>query len=144
MSIDEILSIIGSRIREKRNELGITQEGLGNSVQKNKSDISNLENAKSPNPTLGNLTSIANALGMEVWELLKPNEVSSHHVLKSKSLQEFISKLDEKKIDVKPEELRLLENLRIKGESPGATEVYLLFWILHRALTRDEMDKLFE
>ena len=144
MSNDEILSIIGSRIREKRNELGITQEGLANRADKTKSDICNLENAKFPNPTLGNLTSIANALGMEVWELLKPNEVSSHHVLKSKSLQEFILKLDEKKIDVKPEELRLLENLRIKGESPGATEVYLLFWILHRALTRDEMDKLFE
>ena len=144
MSGVEILSIIASRIREKRIELGITQEDLAGRIDKNKSYISSLENSKSPNPTIENLSAIANALGMEVWELLKPNEVSSHQGLKSKSLQEFIAKLDEKKIDVKPEELRLLENLRIKGESPGATEVYLLFWILYRAITKDGMDKLFE
>ena len=144
MSSDEILGIIGLRIREKREDIGITQEDLGNRIGKNKSHISNLENAKY-NPTIRSLTSIANALEIEVWELMKPDNVLSPKILESNAaLQDFISKLDEKKIDIKSEEFRLLENLRIKGELPGSKEVYLLFWILHRALTKDGLYKIFE
>lgn len=56
---------IGSRIRERRTELKITQEHISNMLEVNPSHISNIENGRA-NPSLSALVKIANILECSV------------------------------------------------------------------------------
>lgn len=144
MDDDKILQLLGTRIKEKRLELDITQEELARRINKSKGDISNLENAKTPNPTIRNISAVARTLGMEVWELLKPDGHECDLPVYPRALQEFLSTLNEKNIQLREEEKKVLEKVKIRGKFPEAKEVYLLFWLLQRGLSKAEVEQIFE
>ena len=57
---------MGIMIRERREELGMTQEELANKSGVSRQTISSLESGKSENVLTGTLAAIANALGTTV------------------------------------------------------------------------------
>lgn len=140
MDDDKILQLLGAKIKEKRRELDITQEELARSINKSKGAISNLENAKITNPTFRHLSAVAKSLGMEVWELLKPDGHEDDLPRYPIALQEFLSTLNENDIQLREEEKKVLEIVKIRGKSP-AKLVYVLFWLLQRGLSDAEVEQ---
>lgn len=57
--------MIGSKIKERRQSVGITQESIANALDVNPSHISNIENGRA-NPSLTVLVKIANILQCSV------------------------------------------------------------------------------
>lgn len=72
MPTDEL---IGKRIQEIRIRRGLTQEQLANRIRISKSSISEWEACKRV-PQMKTLRKIAEALGVDVWEIIGFNEVS--------------------------------------------------------------------
>ncbi|GAB6179929.1 hypothetical protein JCM14036_12480 [Desulfotomaculum defluvii] len=142
MEDDQILQLLATRIREKRLELGLTQEELANRLDKSKADISNLENAKMANPTIRSISAVARALGLELWELLKPENDDIHDY--PEALEDLLSAFREKNIKIREEEIKVLEKVRIKGKIPEVKEVYLLFWLLQRGLSKTEIERIYD
>ena len=63
-----ILAQFGNRLREKRNELGLSQEAFANKCGLDRTYISGIERGKR-NVSLLNIGTIAKALGVTVSEL---------------------------------------------------------------------------
>lgn len=72
MSTDEL---IGKRIQEIRTQRGMTQEALAERINISKSSISEWEACKRV-PQMKTLRKIAEALGVDVWEIIGFNDVS--------------------------------------------------------------------
>lgn len=72
MPTDEL---IGKRIQEIRIRRGLTQEQLADRIHISKSSISEWEACKRV-PQMKTLRKIAEALGVDVWEIIGFNEVS--------------------------------------------------------------------
>ncbi|AJY76265.1 helix-turn-helix domain-containing protein [Paenibacillus beijingensis] len=64
-----ILTLIGTRVREKRKERGLSQEELGEKAGFHFSYIGGVERSEK-NITITNLQKIADALEVEIYELL--------------------------------------------------------------------------
>lgn len=64
----QILKLFGKRVRDKRVELGISQEELGKRAQLHRTYIGMIERAEK-NVTLENIEKIANALGTPINKL---------------------------------------------------------------------------
>ncbi|MGM0881142.1 MAG: helix-turn-helix domain-containing protein [Bacillota bacterium] len=71
-----ILEIVGQRVREKRKERGFSQEELGERAGVHFSYIGSVERAEK-NISLQSLERIANALEVEVFELLQVRKSNS-------------------------------------------------------------------
>lgn len=140
MSEAEFLKLLGKRIREKRIELGFTQEELAARVNKSKSAISNLERGKLNNPTFKNIYSIAQALNVQVWELFKPKDLGTPEP--NDSLKVFLKHLEKHNLTITEDELRLLENFKLKGKEPASTDIYILLWLIYRAISNNDAEKL--
>ena len=142
MEYEQFLKLIGLRIREKREGMGFSQEELANKIddKKTKAFISNLENGKSQ-PNVKNIYAVAKTLGMDVWELMVPDESIEKNENYPKALQQFIDSID---IKIGQEEINFLQHIKIKGKSPQVKEVYLLFWLLQRGLSKEELNKFFD
>lgn len=141
MKYEQLIKLVGERVKEKREELGITQEQLAKRMneKKYKSTISKLENGKTQNPTLKNICDVANALDVEVWELMVPLGIKNKDESYPTALQDFINSIN---VDIKKEELEILKHLKIKGKHPELKEVYLIFWLMHRGLSQNDLAKL--
>lgn len=63
---------MGIKIRERREELRMTQEELANKSGVSRQTISALENGKYDNVLIGTLAAIANALGVTVDKFFYP------------------------------------------------------------------------
>ena len=68
---ENILIIFGNRVKEIRNEKGLSQEQLSFKANLHRTYIGMIERAEK-NITLINIQKIANALEVEIIELLKP------------------------------------------------------------------------
>ena len=66
--------LIGTRIREKREEVGCSQEQLAWDAELSNTYISLVETGKKK-PSLGSLLKISNALGITLDELLSGNQL---------------------------------------------------------------------
>ena len=104
MEFEQLIKLIGIRIKEKREGMGISQEELAKKIddKKTRGFISNLENGKSTNPTIKSINAVAKALGIDVWELMVPDELNEKNVDYPEALQQFINSVDMK---VREEEL---------------------------------------
>lgn len=71
MATDEL---IGKRIQEIRVKRGMTQEALANIVNIGKSSISEWEACKRV-PRMNTIRKIAEALGVDVWEIIGFNDI---------------------------------------------------------------------
>jgi transcriptional regulator with XRE-family HTH domain len=85
---------VGERIRAKRQERGLSQEGLANAIGLKRPSLSNIEKGRQ-NILLHTLCEIAETLNTSVGELLpdraasEPIEISSLQTL-SKEIREFV------------------------------------------------------
>lgn len=125
--MDKLLEYIGANIKKTREGIGLTQDELARKTAKNKSSISNIENGRG-NPTIESLLAVADALGVEVWELLRPSLEDNNWSV----LEEFQQYIVCEGGKITTEDDQFLRNLRIKGSPPLNKETYLLFWLLLR------------
>ena len=65
---------VGKRVRRKREQRGMSATALARRADLSRQTIANIEGGSSPNPTLQVLFRVADALGVEVSELLEPSE----------------------------------------------------------------------
>ena len=70
METDSLLSVIGERLKARRNELGITQAQLSYSCDTDPSYIRKVESGK-VNISIKNLAEMADSLNISLSELLK-------------------------------------------------------------------------
>lgn len=77
MEIDRYLEKIGERIRMEREAKNLTQKELAEMMvpPREKSYVSKLERGKFSNPTLQKLLALANALEINLWDLLTPIDI---------------------------------------------------------------------
>ncbi|MDO4763138.1 MAG: helix-turn-helix transcriptional regulator [Flavobacteriaceae bacterium] len=71
MKSEDILILFGNRVKELRKEKGLSQEQLSFKADLHRTYIGMIERAEK-NITLINIQKIANALEVEIVELLKP------------------------------------------------------------------------
>lgn len=69
----DILEVLSSNLRRYRKEAGYSQEGLANATGLHRTYIGGIEQRRI-NVSTVNLQKIANALNIEAWQLLKPEE----------------------------------------------------------------------
>jgi transcriptional regulator with XRE-family HTH domain len=137
--MDKLLEYIGANIKKTREGMGLTQGELARKTAKNKSSISNIENGRG-NPTLESLMTVADALGVKAWELLRPSlEVKNWYVLEE--FQQYIAGEGGK---ITSDDNQFLRNLRVKGSPPQNKETYLLFWLLLRWVTDKDLPNFFK
>ena len=74
--MSNIRSILGTRVSEARHRAGMTQEALAEKTGYSVDFISLIERGVNA-PTLDRLNDLANALGMEAWQLLRPHQIFS-------------------------------------------------------------------
>ena len=143
MEYEQLIRLIGIRIREKREGMGLTQEELAKRVddKKTRGGISTLEKGMFINPTIKSICAVAKALGVDVWELMVPDESIEKNVNYPEALQKFI---DSSEIEIREEEVNLLKHIKIKGNPPQVKEIYLLFWLLQRGLSKEELGIFFD
>lgn len=61
----------GARLKERRQELGLTQPQLSDQTGITAAYISTIENGKA-NPTLDMMVKLAKVVGLEVWDMIRP------------------------------------------------------------------------
>lgn len=129
MDEEHLLKLLGAKIKKTRESMGLSQEDLAKKMDnKHKSSISNIENGKG-NPTIDSLIAVAGALGVEIWDLLRPDFEEDPWPA---ALQDFQKFIDGPGCRIRPEEMQFLKHLQIKGSPPRDKETYLLFWLLLR------------
>lgn len=148
MDEEQLLKIIGPRVKKRRAELGLTQEALAKRIdsKKERGTISDWENARVKNPTLKNICAMAGALELEVWDLIAPvqdggggeGEPPAAAILE---LEQLLMGAGAK---VRPEELKFLESVRIKGSPLRDRESYLLLWLILRWVADKRLSDFFE
>jgi transcriptional regulator with XRE-family HTH domain len=111
---------IGRRIRERRRQEGLSQEGLANHVGISRNYLSQIERGQATNlswQVMGRLTS---ALG-----LMEEQQSNVGQELKnlSPSLVEFI-----KEVNLPPNDIQMLANLYYRGRQPTTKEKWKLLY----------------
>lgn len=66
-----VVRLFGENVRKERLAHGLTQQELAGRLEMERSYLSELERGRR-NPTVRVLGALAQALGVEPWELLKP------------------------------------------------------------------------
>ena len=116
---------LGQKIRQLREEKGLSLNGLAEEASISKAYLSQLENDVSKQPSAEILLKIASALRITIADLLdQPVRVYAEdfededipHVLR-----EFIDKRGEA-LDIQKEDVRMLMNIRYRGNQPKAIE----------------------
>ena len=94
--------LIGTRIREKREEVGCSQEQLAWDSELSNTYISLVETGRKK-PSLGSLLKISNALGITLDELLSGNQIHNP--------TDYQTDIDELMVDCTHEEKRFIFEL---------------------------------
>lgn len=116
---------LGQKIRQLREEKGLSLNGLAEEASVSKAYLSQLENDVSKQPSAEILLKIASALGVTIADLLdQPVRVYAEDFENEdipKALREFIDKRGEA-LDIQKEDVRMLMNIRYRGNQPKAIE----------------------
>lgn len=108
-SVKDILKYVGGMIRERRRELGISQEKLAEHANLHTTTISDIERGKS-NLTLKSLESIAGVLKCSESFLLPVEDFSNHKELYSVALK-LMATYDECNAQDKKRLIMMLQSL---------------------------------
>jgi transcriptional regulator with XRE-family HTH domain len=103
-------NLLGNVIKERRKELGITQEKLAIKMGVKQEYISALENGKKKNPSSKTIGKIAHALGLFQEDLLI--SLINDDELHETNHREKINYTNEKVIKLNEEEINLINNFR--------------------------------
>ena len=85
MKQDELLKVIGFQVKKHRKAMNLSQEDLAEKIDKSVDTVSNIERGKGA-PSFETALDVANALGIELFELFQVNEMSTHDKQKMKVL----------------------------------------------------------
>jgi len=99
MNLQKIRSILPSRIRTFRNTRGLTQECLAETVDIHATYISRIESGQKL-PTLVIICKIADALGVNVYELLMDEGKVNSYDYKKKRLMNILNESKPADIDI--------------------------------------------
>ncbi|MCW5881303.1 MAG: helix-turn-helix transcriptional regulator [Anaerolineae bacterium] len=103
---------LGQRVRQRREEKGMSLSALARSSQVSKGYLSQIENDSAPRPSGETLYRMATALGTTVADLLG-REVEVATIAVSPSLREFAREASLPEADVS-----MLAGIRYRGEQP--------------------------
>ncbi|MCZ8513396.1 helix-turn-helix transcriptional regulator [Paenibacillus filicis] len=103
---DSVLKLIGKRIRDLRKERGLSQEQLGELANLNYTYIGGVERAET-NISVLNLSKIAQALNVGVYELFSYTRLSNQTKGKSNEMDQIIDLL----LSISPREVKKARNI---------------------------------
>lgn len=116
---------LGQKIRQLREEKGLSLNGLAEEASISKAYLSQLENDVSKQPSAEILLKIASALGITIADLLdQPVRVYAEDFEDEDipyALREFIDERGDA-LDIQKEDVRMLMNIRYRGNQPKAIE----------------------
>ena len=116
---------LGQKIRQLREEKGLSLNGLAEEASISKAYLSQLENDVSKQPSAEILLKIASALGVTIADLLdQPVRVYAED-FKDEDIPSVLRKfIDERgdALDIQKEDVRMLMNIRYRGNQPKAIE----------------------
>ena len=116
---------LGQKIRQLREENGLSLNGLAEEASISKAYLSQLENDVSKQPSAEILLKIASALGVTIADLLdQPVRVYAEDFEDEdipNALREFIDERGDA-LDIQKEDVRMLMNIRYRGNQPKAIE----------------------
>lgn len=116
---------LGQKIRQLREEKRLSLNGLAEEAGISKAYLSQLENDVSKQPSAEILLKIASALGITIADLLdQPVRVYAEDFEDEDIpyvLREFVDKRGEA-LDIQKEDVRMLMNIRYRGNQPKAIE----------------------
>ena len=116
---------LGQKIRQLREDNGLSLNGLAEEASISKAYLSQLENNVSQQPSAEILLKIASALGITIADILdQPVRVYAEDFEDEdipNSLREFIDERGEA-LDIQKEDVRMLMNIRYRGNQPKAVE----------------------
>ena len=85
----DIKQIVGKRVQKYRKQISLTQEALAELIGIDTISLSKIETGRNY-PTSENITKLANALGVEIYELFVDDAIKSNEQL----LKEIMSDID--------------------------------------------------
>ena len=114
---------LGKKIRLLREEKGLSLNGLAEEATISKAYLSQLENDVSKQPSAEILLKIAAALGTTIADLLdRPVRVRSDDFRKvPEGLRKLIDERG-KALDIREEDVKMLMNIRYRGNQPETPE----------------------
>ena len=116
---------LGQKIRQLREENGLSLNGLAEEASISKAYLSQLENDVSKQPSAEILLKIASALGVTIADLLdQPVRVYAEDFEDEDipyALRAFIDERGDA-LDIQKEDVRMLMNIRYRGNQPKAIE----------------------
>ena len=116
---------LGQKIRQLREENGFSLNGLAEEASISKAYLSQLENDVSKQPSAEILLKIASALSITIADLLdQPVRVYAEDFEDEdipNALREFIDERGDA-LDIQKEDVRMLMNIRYRGNQPKAIE----------------------
>ena len=116
---------LGQKIRQLREEKGLSLNGLAEEASISKAYLSQLENDVSKQPSAEILLKIASALGVTIADILdQPVRVYAEDFEDEDipyALREFIDERGDA-LDIQKEDVRMLMNIRYRGNQPKAIE----------------------
>lgn len=85
MKQDEFLKILGLQVKKRRKAMNLSQEDLAEKIDKSVDTVSNIERGKGA-PSFDTALDVANALGLEMFELFHVHDMSTEDKNKMKLL----------------------------------------------------------
>lgn len=92
MRQDEFLKVLGLQVKKRRKALNLSQEDLAEKIDKSVDTVSNIERGKGA-PSFDTALDIANALGVEMFELFQVHDMSTKDKEKMKVLDSILDLL---------------------------------------------------
>ena len=113
MNFEKIRSILPNRVRSFRNSKNLTQEQLAERVDIHPTYISRIESGKKL-PTLIIICKLADALGLNAYELLMDEVRASSYEYKKKKLISMVNETKSTEVDTYMDLLNVLRKKRKK------------------------------
>lgn len=116
MKQDEFLKVLGLQVKKRRKALNLSQENLAEKIDKSVDTVSNIERGKGA-PSFDTALDIANALGVEMFELFQVHDMSTKDKEKMKLLDSILDLLKDQPDEMLQFTLKQTEQLVSLKES---------------------------
>ena len=122
---------IGKRIKQRRKELGLTQDEVAEMLDCKKQNISEYELGKRDGLNLKKLEQIAAVLKTDLKQLLGYEDTDNIYI--SRSLQEFLSDRNLLyRLNIIPDEIEFLKTVRFRADQNPDKQTYIDILMIYR------------